>query len=348
MSEKYYWPVIVIFVIASVFLLSQGGVILRGEGATFPYPLYREWIKIYRAQTGVRITYLSAGSGRGIKALFNRKVDFGATDAFISDEELASVDSEVLHIPTALGAVVVTYNLPGVPELKLTGSLAAEIFSGKIAMWSDNRIKKVNPSAALPEKKISVVHRSDGSGTTFVFTNYLSVVNPEWKETVGKGKSVRWPVGIGVDGNLGVRDFIKKIPGSIGYVQLNYARSAGLPVAVVQNKEGRFIKPSLEAVSTAARGELPADTRALIIDTGVRWGYPISAFTWLIVYKEQAYDGRTRKRAKSLAKYLWWAIHEGQHYNHGLYYAKLPDEAVRKAEAIIRSMTFNGKPVVDW
>lgn len=354
MTKKWFLWVIILCLILVLFCFSaegygkDTGIILKGAGATFPHPLYKEWMKVYKTETGIRTSYQAIGSGGGIKALLNREVDFGATDAFLSDEELKKNENEILHIPTCLGAVVIIYNLPGKPGLKLTPRLVADIFQGKITRWSDKLIQKVNQGVNIPDLEIAVVHRSDSSGTTFIFTNYLSTISAQWKEKIGAGKLVRWPTGIGVERNPGVANFVKKVPGAIGYVELTYAVHVGLPTAMIQNRSGHFIKPTLEAVNHAARVSLPADTRTLIINTPASRGYPISAFTWLIFYKEQSYYNRTLKRAQTLARYLWWAIHDGQRYNNKNIYGTLPPEAIQKAENIIRSMVFNGKPVVDW
>ncbi len=321
---------------------------LTGAGATFPYPLYDKWFNVYHKVTGVKVNYQPVGSGGGIRQLLNRVVDFGGTDAFMSDEELNKAPAEILHIPTCLGAVAITYNIPGGHEIKLTPSVLADIFLGKISRWNDEQIKKLNPNIGLPDIKIVVVHRSDGSGTTFIFSDYLSSVSSEWKNKVGRGKSLNWPVGIGAKGNAGVAGLIRQIPGSIGYVELIYAEKNHMPVALLRNRAGRFIKPTLTSVSSAANVELPYDTRVSIVNTSAPEGYPISSFTWIIFYREQAYKGRSKERAVMLARLLWWMIHEGQKYNEELLYARLPEGAVKKAEDIIKSMTYQGKPVMTW
>ena len=261
---------------------------------------------------------------------------------------MKTAPSEVLHIPTCLGAVVIFYNLPGNPGLKLTPELIVDIFSGKINNWSDKRIAEVNPGVKLPDRKITVIHRSDGSGTTFIFTNYLSAVSPYWKETVGCGKKVNWPYGMGVETNPRIVTFVEKVPGAVGYGELTYALNANLPTASIQNRSGRFIKPTLESVSAAADTEIPPDTRILIVDTQSPKGYPISGFTWYIFYKEQSYNNRTKERASALGRYLWWAIHDGQQFTKKLSYAPLSKEAVHRAEGIIRSITYDGEAMIDW
>mgnify|MGYP001773096812 CR=1 FL=1 len=318
---------------------------LLGAGATFPYVLYSKMFDVYYKQTGVKVNYQSIGSGGGIRQLKEKTVDFGASDAFLNEGQLKEFDSPVLHIPICLGAVVITYNLPGNPELKLTPDVIADIFLGKIKKWNDPRIVQLNPGVKLPSMNITVVHRSDGSGTTFVFVDYLSKVSREWETKVGRGTSVAWPVGLGGKGNEGVTGLVKQMSGSIGYVELIYAKQNKLPVALVRNKKGKFIKPELPSITSAGNVKIPDDTRISITDTEAEEGYPISSFTWVLVYKEQNYKNRSFERAKQLVKLLWWMTHDGQNYTEPLDYAKLPPEAVKKAEAIIKSITYNGKPV---
>lgn len=329
--------------------LGQGAdVILNGAGATFPYPLYEKWIEMFRKKTGVRISYQAVGSGSGIRQLLEKEVDFGGTDAYIPQDEPKQAKGDILHIPTCVGAVSIIYHLPGNPVLKFTPKLIADIFLGRVSNWSDKEISAVNPGISLPDLGISVVHRSEGSGTTFIITDYLSKVNPEWRDKVGCGKRVRWLTGVGVEGNPNVAEFVRKIPGSIGYVELAYAKHHHLPVGLVKNRSGHFIAPTLNSVSAAAEVALPSDTRILITDSKAPEGYPISSFTWLIFYKEQSYDQRSYDRASQLGRFLWWIIHEGQQYtNHELLYSPLPKSAVSKAEAIIHSMRFGGAPLIE-
>ncbi len=326
------------------FSISQD-IELLGAGATFPYVLYSKMFDVYHKQTGIKVNYQSIGSGGGIRQLKEKTVDFGASDAFLSDEQLKEYDSPVLHIPTCLGAVVITYNLPGNPELKLAPDVIADIFLGKIKKWNDPRITALNPNVKLPNMNITVVHRSDGSGTTFVFVDYLSKVSKEWETKVGRGTSVAWPIGLGGKGNEGVTGLVKQIPGSIGYVELTYAKQNKLPTALVKNKKGNFVKPELSSITSAGKTKIPDDTRVSITDTDANDGYPISSFTWILVYKEQKYKNRSLERAKQLVKLLWWMVHDGQKYTEPLDYAKLPPEVVKKAEAIIKSITYDGKPV---
>ncbi len=321
-------------------------VTLLGAGATFPYPLYSKWFDVYYKKTGVKVNYQAIGSGGGIRQLMARTVDFGATDAPMSDKELARAPGKILHIPTAIGAVAIGFNLPGVKELKLTPQILADIYLGKIRYWDDKRLKEVNPGLNLPHLPIMVAYRSDGSGTTYVFTDYLCKVSQEWCKRVGRGKAVRWPVGLGGKGNAGVAGLIKQIPGCLGYIELAYAEQNHIPVAALQNKAGRFIKPSLKAISAAANVDIPDDTRCSITDTDAPDGYPIAAFTWIIVYQEQAYKNRPLKKAKALAELLWWCIHEAQEMNEPLLYGRLPEKVVVKAEKIVKSMTYQGKPLL--
>ncbi|MGD9401330.1 MAG: phosphate ABC transporter substrate-binding protein PstS [bacterium] len=318
---------------------------LLGAGATFPYPLYSKMFDVYHKEEGIKINYQAIGSGGGIRQVLSKTVDFGGTDAFISDDDLKELDNEILHVPTCLGAVVVTYNVPDNPTLNLTPDVVADIFLGKLTNWNDDRISKANPGVELPDMTIVVVHRSDGSGTTFIFSDYLSKVSPEWKKGVGTGKSLNWPSGLGAKGNPGVAGLVKQLPGSIGYVELIYAVSNNMPVANIKNRSGNFIKPSIHSVSLAADIELPGHTRVSITDTGAEEGYPISGFTWLIFYREQEYDGRSMDKARSLMDLVWWMTHEGQELAEPLHYAPLPVEAVRKAEAVIKSTMYGGKPI---
>ncbi len=318
---------------------------LLGAGATFPYPLYSKMFDVYQKEEGVKVNYQAIGSGGGIRQVLSKTVDFGGTDAFMSEKEMDGLDSEMLHVPTCLGAVVVTYNVPDSPTLNLTPDVVADIFLGKLTKWNDDRIVKANPGVNLPDMTIVVVHRSDGSGTTFILSDYLVKVSNEWKESVGAGKSLNWPSGLGAKGNPGVAGLVKQLPGSVGYVELIYAVSNNMPVARIRNRSGRFVAPSIESVSLAANTELPPHTRVSITDTDAEGGYPISGFTWLIFYKEQKYDGRGMDKARDLMNLVWWVTHDGQALAEPLHYAPLPEEAVKKAEAVIRSAVYGGKPI---
>ncbi len=297
---------------------------LSGAGATFPYPLYSKMFDTYASATGVRVNYNSIGSGGGIKALTDKTVDFGASDAFLTDQEEAAMGAPVLHIPTCIGAVVLSYNLNGTPALKLDGTVTANIFLGKVVKWNDPAISALNPGVSLPDLAITVVHRSDGSGTTSIFTSYLTAVSPSWKSTVGAGKSVSWPTGIGGKGNDGVAGMISQTRGSIGYIELIYAVQSKMPFASLKNASGTFVTPSLASSAAAAAVSLPDDLRVVIVNSPGTDAYPISAFTWILVYKEQNYTGRTLAQAQALKKLLTWMLADGQSINEGLSYARLP------------------------
>jgi len=320
---------------------SADGLLINGAGATFPYPLYSKWFSEYnKLKPELKFNYQSIGSGGGIQQITNGTVDFGASDAPMSDEEIAKLP-DVMHIPTVLGAVVVTYHAP-LSSLRLTPELLASIFLGKVVKWNDSAIAKVNPGVQLPDLAITVARRSDGSGTTFVFTDYLAKVSPEWKTEVGAGKSVKWPVGLGGKGNEGVTGLVKQTPGSIGYVELVYANQNKLPLAALQNKDGAFVTPSLEATSSAAAGAvIPDDFRVSITDAAGKASWPISAFTYVLVRKGQA-DGR---KGEAVVKFLWWAVHDGQKLAAALDYATLPAAVVAKVEKALKTITVQGKPV---
>lgn len=322
---------------------------LNGAGATFPYVIYSKWFDEYQKKTGIQFNYQSIGSGGGIKQVIEGTVDFGATDGPMTDAQLAEAKAkqgtDVLHIPTVMGAVVATYNVPEIGgDLKLTQDVLADIFLGKITKWNDSKIAASNPGKKLPAKSIVVVHRSDGSGTTYIFVDYLSKVSEEWKSKVGVGTSVKWPVGLGGKGNEGVAGQVKQIEGSIGYVELAYAVKNKLPYASINNKAGNFITPSLASVTAAAMNEakkMPEDLRVSITDAGGKDSYPISGFTWLLVYKDQ----KNEEKAKALVQFLKWAMKEGEAFAPELYYAPLPKEVVALNEKKIASIRFNGKPI---
>ena len=318
---------------------------LNGAGATFPYPLYSKWFSDYARETGVRINYQSIGSGGGIRQLTAGTVDFGASDAPMTDAEMAKLESPVLHLPTVLGAVVVTYNLPDVHDtLALSGPVLADIFLGKITKWNDSRIAALNPGVTLPSSDILVVHRSDGSGTTYIFSDYLSAVSPAWKEAPGKGKELAWPAGLGAKGNEGVAGQVKQMPGAIGYVELAYAKQNGLSYASIQNAEGKFVAPTIESVTAAAAGaagNLPADTdyRISIVNAPGADAYPISSFTYLLVYASQ----KDAKKAEALVGFLKWYLREGEKSAASLDYAPLPLSIVSQLEKRIGTITVAAK-----
>jgi phosphate transport system substrate-binding protein len=269
-----------------------GDVELIGAGATFPYPLYSKMFDTYYQEHGIKINYQAIGSGGGIRQLTNKTVDFGGSDAIMSDKDLKEAGAPVLHIPTCAGAVVVTYNLAGDPQLKFTPEVIADIFLGKIKKWNDPRLTAINPEVKLTGTEITVIHRSDGSGTTAIFSSYLSKISTEWKEKVGAGPSLNWPAGLGGKGNPGVAGLVKQTPGSFGYVELIYALQNKMPYGTIKNKKGNFIKPSIASTSLAANTALPDDMKVDLTDTDAAEGYPISGFTWILVYQEQNYAGK--------------------------------------------------------
>lgn len=330
----------------SALKFSASDVELLGAGASFPYPLYSKMFSEYNLKTGVKINYQSIGSGGGIKQLMSKTVDFGASDAFLNDEDLAKMPTAVVHVPTCLGAAILTYNLPGDPQLKFTADVVADIFLGKITKWNDARIKVLNPTVKIVDMAISVIHRSDGSGTTFIFTDYLSKVSEEWKNKVGHKTSVDWPIGIGAKGNEGVSGMIKQTPGAIGYVELIYALQNKMPVGLLKNKSGKFVEASIKSVTSAANLVIPADARVSITNTDAPDGYPISSFTWILLYKEQNYDGRSETKAKEVVKLIWWMTHEGQQFAAPLIYAPLPKEALKVVETNLKSIVFSGKSLL--
>ena len=319
---------------------------LLGAGATFPYPLYSKMFSDYGTTSGMQTNYQSIGSGGGIKQIMSKTVDFGASDAFLSDDDISKAPAPVVEFPTCVGAVAVTYNLPDVTELKLTPEVLAGIFLGDIKKWNDAKIKAVNPDAKLPDQDISVVHRSDGSGTSFIFTDYLTKVSDDWKSKVGVGKSPNWPAGVGGKGNEGVAGVVKQTPGAIGYVEIAYAMQNNMATASLKNAAGNFVKASLESASLCANGDIPADTRISITNSNVDQAYPISSFTWIIIYKEQKYGDRSKDKATNLVKELWWMIHDGQKDCQALNYAPIPAKAVAAAEAVLKSVTYDNQPLM--
>ncbi len=327
---------------------------LNGAGATFPYPLYAKYFSVYHRLTGVRVNYQSIGSGGGVRQLFAQTVHFGASDAPLSDAKVAEFQkkfgTDPVHIPTALGAVAVIYNLPGVKApIRFSGKVLSGIFLGRIRTWNDPQIAKLNPDLKLPPLPITVVHRSDGSGTTYIFTEYLSKVSPAWKEKVGFGKSVAWPAGLGGKGNEGVAGLVRQTPGAVGYAELIYALQNKIPFGAVKNRAGRFVTPSLESVKAAAVLEaFPADTRVSLTDTPAPEGYPITSMTWILVYRDMKANRAVRNRAEAeaLAKLLWWVVHDGQRYNEPLHYARLPGVAVQVTEQNLRTLTYGGAPLL--
>ena len=334
--------------LAAAALLTSGQaradkLLINGAGATFPFPLYSKWFSEYnKLHPDIQINYQSIGSGGGIKQIGERTVDFGASDAPLTDKQMEKAKG-LQHIPTVMGAVVIVWNLPGVNELRIAPATLADIYLGKIAKWNDPALQKDNPKAKLPDAAITVAHRSDGSGTTNIFTDYLSKVSPDWQAGPGKGTSVNWPVGLGGKGNEGVTGLITQTEGAIGYVELAYANENKLPTAELRNHDGLWVKATLGGVTAAAaKMEMPADYRVSITDQPGKDAYPIAAFTYLLVYRDQ----QDAQKGAALLKFIWWAEHEGQKDAAGLDYAPLPESAVHKVDQTLRGMTVNGKPVL--
>ena len=317
---------------------------IQGAGSTFINPLMQKWVSEYgNLNSNIRIDYQSIGSGGGIKQVKERTIQFGATDVAMKDEDLASAPGPILHVPVVLGAVVLTYNLESVEQtLKFSPTTIADIFLGKITKWDDERIAADNPGVPLPSVPLTVVHRSDGSGTSAVFTNYLAKVSPEWKEKVGEGTSPSFPVGLGGKGNEGVTGQVKQTPNTIGYIELAYAVKNKMPVAEIKNKAGNFVLPNFETVTTAAAEtleETPEDLRATITDASGQNAYPISSYVYVLIYRDQMDE----IVGKTLVDFLTWGINDGQRFAQALYYSPLPEGMVKRASAKIAAVSFNGR-----
>jgi phosphate transport system substrate-binding protein len=325
-----------IFLLTMLIGVSSAQMKMNGAGATFPYVIYSKWFDVYHQKTGIEFNYQAIGSGGGIRQVIEGTVDFGASDAPMSEEQMQQVKNkqgtEILHIPTVMGAVVVTYNLPKVGKgLKLTPEVLADIYLGNITKWNDSKLTSINSGLNLPDEAIFVTHRSDGSGTTNIYTGYLSKVSSSWNSKVGQGTSVNWPVGLGGKGNEGVAGLVKQTEGSIGYVELAYAEKNNLPYAALKNKAGNFVEPTFDAVSAAAAGfikNMPADLRVEITNADGKNSYPISGFTWLLIYKNM----KDKTKAQAIVKFLKWAVNDGEKYAKELYYAPLPKEVVKLDE----------------
>jgi phosphate transport system substrate-binding protein len=321
---------------------------LTGAGATFPAPLYTKWFDEYNKLTGVKVNYQPIGSGGGISQITEGTVDFGASDGIMTADETTKAETKngpILHIPMTSGAVAVIYNLAdiGTGQLKLTGDLLADIYLKKITKWNDPAIVSLNPGLKLPDVAIAVVFRSDGSGTTYIFTSYLSKVSPDWSGKIGTAKSVKWPGDIGGQGNAGVAGQVQQIPGSIGYVELAYAKQNKLATANLKNAAGNFVEPTLAATTRAAEGvTLPDDMKVMLTNSSNPDAYPITGFTWLLVYVNQ----KDKAKGEALVKMMWWAIHDGQKFTEPLTYASLAAPAVTKAENMVLSIKYQGQPLI--
>jgi phosphate transport system substrate-binding protein len=329
---------VLLFVCALLAAPVLGQTTLSGAGATFPYPMYSKWFSEYsKSHSGVEINYQSIGSGGGIRQVTAGTVDFGASDMPMTDKQLQDSKTKILNLPTVLGADVPAYNIPGVTgEVKFTPEVLAGIFMGKISKWNDKAITSANPGVNFPDKDIIVVHRSDGSGTTFIWTDYLSKVSPEWKSQVGSDTSVKWPVGLGNKGNEGVSGLIRQMSGSIGYVELIYAVQNNIPYGSVRNSAGNFIKASLESVSAAAASapKMPPDFRVSITNAPGKDAYPIASFTWLLI----PLPSKDPAKGKILNDFLNWMVTDGQKMTAALSYAPLPDNVVAKEKEAIKQV----------
>jgi phosphate transport system permease protein/phosphate transport system substrate-binding protein len=361
----------------------QGQITINGAGATFPFPLIDTWrVEYPNVNPNVNINYQSIGSGGGVKQFIERTVDFGASDAPLTANETQTLSAPAVHIPETIGSDVAAYNINGVPEkgLKLTGPVLADIFLGGITTWNDPRIQELNPDLTLPSENIVVVHRSDGSGTTFIWTSYLSAVSPEWSGTVGAGKSVEWPVGLGAPGNEGVASTITSTPNSIGYVELAYALTTGMDYASIQNMEGNFVEPSLDSIRAAVESrvqsgssasattsdnstgttnatgtqnmtsiELPAGGESWenvsLLDAPGANSYPIASFSYFLLYQDLSTNINSMEKARALVDFIKWAITDGQQFADDLSYVPLPDSVVQHNMQTLESLTFQGQPV---
>jgi len=319
---------------------------LTGAGSTFAYPLLNKQIEEYRKNNSTTmINYQGVGSGAGIKQVTEQTIDFGATDGPMTDDQLkAAKGGKILQVPLTLGAVAVTYNIPNAPkDLKLAPAVLADIFLGKITNWNDQKIAADNPGVTLPDLKIAVVRRSDGSGTTYIFSDYLSSISPDWLSKVGKGTSVNWPIGIGGKGNAGVAGAITQTPGAIGYVELAYAVQNSLSFATLQNKEAKWVAPSLKGASAAAAAsKIPDDMRVSLVNAPGAETYPIAGFTWGLIYQDQ----KDKDKGTALVNFLNWSIHDGQALSEELLYAKLPAELVTREETMLKTITSGGQPLL--
>ncbi len=319
---------------------------LSGAGATFPLPFYNAVFEQFAETKGDAVAYGGIGSGGGVRNLRDKIVDFAGSDAFLTDKEMADMNP-VIHIPTCMGAVVLAYNLEGVEELRLTGEIIADIFAGNIKMWNDERIKSLNPQALLPNEAIIPVFRSDGSGTTFVFTDYLTKVSQMWASKFGAGKSVNFPVGQAAKGNPGVASVIKQTRNSIGYVGSEYAFAQKIAYAKIQNQDGEFVAPSSASISAAASGDIPADTRTSITNSAAKGAYPISTFTWMIIYKEQNYSDRSKEQAMATLDLIQYILSdEAQKITAFVHYAPLPTKAKEISLANLKTVTYNGEAIL--
>ena len=367
MDNQIRKPILLIVLVAGIFLAAimpttmslkvyaQGQITINGAGATFPFPLIDTWRVDYKSiKPNVNINYQSIGSGGGVKQFIEKTVDFGATDAPLTASEVQRAPGAV-HIPETIGSVVVAYNIPSMPNkgLKLTGPVLADIFLGKITKWNDPKIQSLNPGVSLPGEDIIVVHRSDGSGTTYVWTDYLSNISTAWNEQIGRGKSVQWPTGIGGPGNEGVANAIRGSPNTIGYVELAYALTTQMPYAYLGNQAGKFIEPTLESTRAAVAATAPTLPKGdaswehiSVVNAPGAESYPVASFSYLILFKELSTNPSIdQAKAKALVDFMSWAITDGQQSADDLSYVPLPAEVVKLNQETLKSLTFQGKPL---
>ena len=343
--SRFILPAVVLMAVSGVAFAQVG---LVGAGATFPAPLYTKMFDQYGTANGVQINYQAVGSGAGQAQLKAKTVDFGASDVVMTAKDMADAPAAIVQIPIVAGAAVIAYNLPGDPKLRFTPDLIANIFLGNIKSWADPQIAAVNPSVKLPRLAITVVHRSDGSGTTGAFSDYLCKISPEWKTKVGQGTSLNWPVGVGGKGNPGVAGLVKQLPGAIGYVELIYVLQNQMAYGDVQNSHGNWITPSLASTSAAAAVAVPEDVTTIsLTNTDNADGYPISTFTWILLFKDLKNQNQpSRDKAMASVKLVQWMIHDGQSLAEPLSYAKLPTAVAVKADALLKTIMYDGTPLL--
>src|SRR5574344_447163 len=340
-----------IVLVALLSLMTLGNKVsaqsISGAGATFPQPFYNAAFVTYERLAHAKVTYGGIGSGGGIRSLKDKIVDFGASDAFLSNAEMQEMPAHVIHIPTCSGAVVVAFNLPGVKSIKLTPTVLVDIFAGKISNWNSAALKKLNPGVKFPNEKITVVYRSDGSGTTNMFTDYLTKVSAFWKSKYGSGKTINWPTGIAAKGNPGVAGTISQTRGAIGYIGSEYAFAQHIPSAMIQNKSGKFIKASVARSEERRVGKIPGDTRVMLNNSSAPAAYPIAGFTWILIYKEQNYSGRSLEQAQATIKLIDWMLGKtAQNIAAKENYAPLPSGIAAHCRQLLRTVTYNGKRVM--
>lgn len=348
--KKIFRNTVLMFIAATIVTsCSNGGhdvQSLSGAGATFPLPFYNVIFEEYAAEVGDEVAYGGIGSGGGVRNLRDKIVDFAGSDAYLTEKEMSEMP-EVIHIPTCMGAVVLAYNLEGVDKLNLSGELIADIFSGEVKMWNDPRLVAINPGVNLPAEAIIPVFRSDGSGTTFVFTDYLAKVSNRWAANYGVGKSVNFPVGQAAKGNPGVAGVISQTRNTIGYVGSEYAFAQKIPHATLQNACGEWIEPTSESISAAASGDIPADTRTSITHSDASGAYPISTFTWMLIYKEQNYSDRSIEQATATLELIEYILsEEAQSITSEVHYAPLPTKAIELSKENLKRVTFDGTPIL--